>query len=147
MLDDIRNICHSDEEYFLLVEDLKKFFIRDFYVSQEDRRGINFLFQEDKEGIRLAPLYDYECSFDGMMIQCYQNQIGGILLSSEHIRSILRNDNQFQDLLGLIMSADMSSFMEQVEDKHHIIIEDYYRSLYVNHDQKMKKLLIKNRLV
>ncbi|MDE6292628.1 MAG: hypothetical protein K2L98_02980, partial [Bacilli bacterium] len=62
-LESLRSICTSDEEFKLLFADLKKFIIRDFYTSQGDRNGNNFLFREKRdgsEGKRLADLYDYE---------------------------------------------------------------------------------------
>ena len=78
ILENIRSICQSEEEYLLLLEDLKKFFIRDFYASQLDRTGNNFLFKITPDGIRLAPLYDYENSFESIDQQIYRNQIAEI---------------------------------------------------------------------
>lgn len=51
ILENIRTICQSEKEYLLLLDDLKKFFIRDFYTSQIDRIGNNFLFKIDRKSV------------------------------------------------------------------------------------------------
>ena len=147
ILKKIRNICHSKEEYQLLLDDFKKFFIRDLYTSQLDRSGNNFLFKITPEGIRLAPLYDYEWSFKDIERHFYRNQIAEINLSNIETQSILKNDIKFQELLHSIILANMSSFIDEVEDNHKILIPKDYKERYKERDTKIKKLILDNKLI
>lgn len=147
ILETIRNVCKSEEEYVLLLNDIKKFLIRDFYTAERDRTGNNFLFRVGDDGIRLAPLYDYERSFDSINLQFYRNQIAEINLVYSEVRILLRNDDVFQQLLNLIMQANMASFIEQVEDKHHVLIKDNEKRLYMEHDKEIKKIIKQRELI
>lgn len=147
ILKNIKNICHSEEEYQLLLNDLKKFFIRDFYTSQLDRSGNNFLFKITPEGTRLAPLYDYEWSFKDIERQSYRNQIAEINIASRETQSLLKNDIKFQELLHLIMVANMSSFIDKVEDTHQILVPTDYKERFKQRDTKIKRLILENKLI
>ena len=147
ILDDIRIICNSDSEYLLLLKDLKKFFIRDFYVSQLDRTGNNFMLKGGKDGIRLAPLYDYENSFESCTPEIYRNQIAGINLKNNETKYKLKNDEIFQELLQLIIELNMSSLLQMVEDTHNIVISSDLKEYYMKHDNQMKKLIRTHRLI
>ena len=141
VLDDIREICKSDNEYLILLKDLKKFFMRDFYVSQFDRTGNNFMFKVGKEGIRLAPLYDYEYSFDSCNLKLYRNQIAEIDLSNRKTKQILTKDKVFQELLHSIMQISMEDFLQEVEDTHNISVPSDFKELYMVHDTQIKQLI------
>lgn len=147
ILKNIKNICHSEEEYQLLLNDLKKFFIRDFYTSQLDRSGNNFLFKITPEGIRLAPLYDYENSFESIDQQIYRNQIAEINIANRETQILLKNDIKFQELLHLIMQADMLSFINEVEDRHKVLVPSDDKEYYKKRDTKIKKLILENKLI
>lgn len=147
ILENIRSICQSEEEYLLLLEDLKKFFIRDFYASQLDRTGNNFLFKITPEGIRLAPLYDYENSFESIDQQIYRNQIAEINIANRETQSLLKNDIKFQELLHLIMQADMLSFINEVEDRHKVLVPSDNKEYYKKRDTEIKRLILENKLI
>lgn len=147
ILENIRSICQSEEEYLLLLEDLKKFFIRDFYVSQLDRTGNNFLFKITPDGIRLAPLYDYENSFESIDQQIYRNQIAEINITNRETQSLLKNDIKFQELLHLIMQADMLSFINEVEDRHKVLVPSDNKEYYKKRDTEIKRLILENKLI
>ena len=147
ILENIKKICHNEEEYQLILDDLKKFLMRDFYTSQSDRSGNNFLFKITPESIRLAPLYDYEWSFKDIERQFYRNQIAEINLSSRETQSLLKNDIKFQELLHSIMLANMSSFIDEVEDTHKILVPTDYKERYKQRDTKIKRLILENKLI
>ena len=147
ILEYIRNICQTEEEYQLLLDDLKKFFIRDFYTSQKDRTINNFLFKVTKEGKRLAPLYDYEYSFASLDLEIYRNQIAEINLKDKETKKLLRHDPKFQELLNLIINANMATLIEEVEDKHQILVPDHYKTNYKHHDSEIKRLILKHKLI
>lgn len=141
IFDNLRLICKSDEEYKLLLDDIKKFFIRDFYASQEDRSGINFLFSETESGIRLAPLFDYESSFFSENQAEYINQLGKLDLKDKKTIDILQKDSRFQELLNLLMSANIKLFLEEVEDTHQIFIPPFLKNHYKSREETTKKLI------
>ena len=90
ILKNIKNICIFEDEYSLLLDDMKKLFIRDFYTSQRDRTVNNFLFRVDDNGVRLAPLYEYECSFEAVDKAKYSNPIGELNLSNPETKKIMQ---------------------------------------------------------
>ena len=147
ILEGIRTICNSEKEYLLLLRDMKKFFIRDFYVSQLDRTGNNFIFKETTNSIRLAPLYDYENSFESCTPERYRNQIGEINLLNDETLYILKKDPLFQELLQLIIQINMQSLVQMTEDRHKIIIPDKLKECYIKHDDDIKNLIKQKHLI
>ncbi|MBQ8891779.1 MAG: hypothetical protein IJ068_02825 [Bacilli bacterium] len=147
VLNSIRDICESDSEYLILLKDLKKFFIRDFYVSQLDRTGNNFMFKVNKEGIRLAPLYDYENSFESCRPEVYRNQIAEINLLNNETRSILTKDEMLQELLHSIIQIRMDEFLQTVEDTHNIAISSDLKDYYTKRDEQIKRLIKEHRVI
>lgn len=147
ILQKIKNICSTQEEYEILLNDIKKLFIRDFYTSQHDRTGYNFLFESNISGIRLAPLYDYENSFEEIYKYKYRNQIGELDITNPHTKKILLTDDKFQELLNILMSANMSTFIEQVEDRHKIIVPNDFKDYYAKEDSEIKKIVLKHKII
>lgn len=143
----IKRICQSEDEYSLLVDDLKKFFIRDFFTSQRDRHGGNFLFMEKEEGISLAPLYDYEHAYDPLDVHVYINQIGKLDINDSNTQYLLKNDSKFQELLYMLMDFDMTKTLTKVEDIHKINIQPAYKDYYIRMNTDMKKLVKDYKLV
>ncbi len=146
ILENIRSICQSEEEYLLLLNDLKTFFMRDFYTSQLDRRWNNFLFKITPKGVRLAPLYDYEDSFEYMGSR-YTNQIAQIDIENSETQSLLRNDPKFQELIYLIMQANILAFIKEVEERHRILIPSEDKEYYKECETERKRLILENRLI
>ena len=146
ILQTIRDICPFEEEYLLLLNDMKSFFVRDFYTSQLDRNGNNFLFKCSSEGIRLAPLYDYENSFETINKFRYRNQVGELNIANPFTQRILQDD-KFQELLNLLMNANMASFVDTVEDRHKILVPRDIKDFYSKHDAEIKKLVLKNIII
>ena len=147
ILDNLKKVCKNEEEYQLLLDDIKKLFIRDFYTSQLDRTGNNFLFKETPEGIRLAPLLDYENAFESIAPERYRNQIGEIDLRNKETREVIKKDFRFQGLLHILMNANMQVFLDNVEDTHKIIIPDGEKKYYLKSDENIKRLVRKNRII
>lgn len=147
ILEDVKTICKSEEEYRLLSSDLKTFIIRDFYASQADRTGNNFIFKTTPRGIRLGPLHDYEKDFSSLDPCIYKNQIAALNLYSNKAITALKNDLEFQSLLNILMQADMNIFIQQVEDAHKIIIPPNIKAHYQEHDEEIKKIVKQKRLI
>lgn len=147
ILEELRRICKSEEEYNLLLDDMKKFFIRDFYTSQKDRSGNNFLFKETESGIRLAPLYDYESSFETLDSGIYRNQIGEINLYINDAKMFLKEDKRFQELFHLLMDANINDFLTSVEDRHKILISSDDKEYYIKHEKELKQKILTSKII
>lgn len=149
-LNRITAICNSKEEARYLISDMKKFFIRDFYTSQGDRSGNNFLFKQRKdgsEGKRLAPLYDYENSFESINPEIYANQILYLNMKNPELPKFFKKDYEYQELLGKIRDADMKGFIKTVEERHEILIPSDLKEYYKKSDIEKKEIIKTNRLV
>ncbi len=149
-LDELIEICKSPEEFKLLLSDMKKFVIRDFYTSQLDRSGNNFLFKEKKdksEGKRLAPLYDYENSFESISPEIYSNQILRVNMKDTELPKLFKKDPEYQENLSRIRDANMDELMKIVEERHNILIPSDMKEYYRESDKEKKDIIRANRLV
>ena len=143
----VRSICKNDDEYKNLLQEIKKLFIRDFYTQERDRYNANLLFKESENGISLAPLFDYECSFFSTSPNgVYANNIGYLDINNEETKKKLRDDNYFQELLDKLLSSDMNKFVKEVEDRHGIIVEDRDKDFFKKHDKNIKALVKENKV-
>jgi len=106
-LERIKAICKSENEYRLILEDLKKLFIRDFYAIQGDRTENNLLFKKTENSLRLAPLYDYESSFGNINEGWYSNSLGTLDLMNKKTIYLLKNDDKFHELIHLIIKLNI----------------------------------------
>lgn len=149
-LESLRDICSTDEEFKILFSDFKKFMIRDFYTSQGDRSGNNFLFQEPldaSEGKRLSPLYDYENAYEMYPRNLIHNALITQNMEKDYIRKYLKKDNEYQEILSKVRDADMQKFINEVQDRHNIIIPNDIQKVYLECDKKKKEIIKNNRLV
>lgn len=149
-LDKLAEICDTHEESKKLLSDMKKFIIRDFYTSQSDRHGNNFLFKEKKdgsEGKRLAPLYDYENSFESIDPEIYGNQILYLNMKNPDLPHFFKNDPEYQESLCKIRDANMDKFLKTVEERHNILIPSEYKEHYRQNDKRKKDIVKTNRLI
>lgn len=149
-LETLRDLCSSDEEFQKLFYDFKKFMIRDFYTSQGDRNGNNFLFMEpiDKsEGKRLAPLYDYQNAYEVYPRNLLHNALIIQNMEKEDLRKYFKRDPEYQTILSKIRDVDMNSLLTEVQERHNIIIPEDIRRIYLECDKRKKEIVKNNRLV
>lgn len=137
---DLELFEHSNLDDDLLC-DIKKLFIRDFYTSQIDRFRKNLLFMVNNNEIRLAPLFDYELSFVFRKAY-YTNDLGRLDLTYDKTIKYLKEDSYFQELLYLLMDADIKNILEKAEEKHGVLIDDGTEEYYYNHEKKVKSLVL-----
>ena len=141
------NINSECKKHLLL--NLKKLLVRDFYCSERDRCNMNILFRVKDNYLDLASLFDFATSFlkSYNKLYLYSNTIMTLNLNNHKDRSILKNDEDFQKLLYLVMCADMKKFLSDVEDRHKIIIPEYYKDEYIIHDKQIKSLVREYKLI
>lgn len=149
-LEELIESFNTSEEAKQLLSDMKRFVIRDFYTSQLDRSGNNFLFQQRKDGSepkRLAPLYDYEDSFASISPNIYSNQILYFNMEEHGLSKFFKKDPEYQEHLCKIRDADMSEFLRTVEERHEILIPNDLKEYYKKCDKEKKEIIKTNRLV
>lgn len=149
-LDKLASICKNSDESKKLLSDMKKFVLRDSYSSQGDRSGNNFLLKhrkEGSEGLRLAPLYDYENSFESSNPGIYRNQIVYLNMNDPRLPKFFKKDDEYQNNLCKIRDANMNKFMEIVEERHNILIPNDMKEYYRKRDEEKKNIIKTNRLV
>lgn len=115
--DDINLSADNNEE---LKKSLKRMIIRDYFANQQDRSIENFMFQENNGYVSLAPLYDHEFSFGDYP---YGSSFFNLTLYDAKVRRIIKNDDYFKQLIAKGMAINISKFISQVEDEHHIILD------------------------
>ncbi len=147
ILYDIRKLCNSEDEYIVLTNDIKTFFIRDFATSQLDRTNMNFLFKETPHGIRLAPLYDYEHSYEALDPQNYANFLGRMRITDPSIQYQIRSDQKFQELLNHLIELDIEQLLSKIQEQHQINIPHDYEQHYKNHTAEIKQYVKTNKLL
>lgn len=149
-LDRLIDICNTREEFKMLLSDMKKFIIRDFYTSQGDRSGNNFLFRQKKdesEGKRLAPLYDYENSFESSSPEVYYNQILHLDMRNPNLPKYFKKDSEYQENLCKVRDANIDKLMKTVEERHNILIPNDIKEYYRKSDKEKKDIIKTNKLV
>lgn len=149
IIDNIEDICKSEEEFKLLQDDLKKLVIRHLYNTQCDGgNGHNIMLKTTPKGIRLAPLFDYEFAYvDYEDLHRYIWNIGELNITHEHTQNMFRTDYRFQELLHKLIDANISSFIAQIEDTHKILVPSEQKKHYKKYETKIKKLVLENKLI
>ena len=142
-LNKLRKLCKSEEDYYLLLSDIKAFTIRDFFTSQTDRHSFNFQFQQQGKNIRLAPLYDYEESFPLYKpdYDVYRNAILTFDTNDKKTQQLIRGDDTFQELLYQLMDIDVETLLTSIEEQYNITIPKREKTIYKNHETKIKRLV------
>lgn len=144
----IKNLCRTEEEYFLLQNDLKTMIIRDFYTTERDRNTYNFFLIITPEGPRLAPLYDYGYSYvDCNSAHRIITDFYELNIDDATIQKLLRDDSKFQELLNTMMNANVCSFIHEVEQRHKILVPQQQKEHYKRYEQKVKSLVLENKLI
>lgn len=149
-LEELGCICASEADFKLLLSDLKKFIIRDFYTSQDDRNGNNFLIREKKdgsEGKRLAELYDYENGYELYPRNLVMNPLVYQNMEKDFLRKYFKRDSEYQEILSKVRDANMNAFLTELEERHGVLIPKDIRKVYLETDKQKKEIIKTNRLV
>jgi len=134
---------NEEGQYNLLISDLKKMMIRDFYTHQIDRlNGNNFFFQIDGDKLRLSPLHDYESSFEEFSLQ-YHNLFASFDLENPKIVEYFHQDKEFNNLFKKIYLLDMKKILENIEKIYQIEISKYHQNYFLDYDEQVKEHLLK----
>ena len=148
ILDKVRLICGSNEEFKLLQDDLKKMFVRHFYNAQCDANSYNIMLKKSSKGIRLAPLYDYSFAYiDYDTLHRYLWDIGELNVENPETINRFRNDLRFQELFYKLIDANVAMFIEQIEELHKITAPLEIKNHYKRYEKRIKELVLENKLI
>lgn len=137
----IKQVCkkYKDENY-LLLEDIIKMSIRDLYSNMHDRHNRNFFFKKNDNGIRLAPLFDYEHSFITPP-SLYQNPLLRLDIYDKETGELIKNDDNFQESINRLMDINIEKLLEITQEKNGISISDGLKNIFINHDRNAKNIV------
>lgn len=129
-----------------LEESLAKYIMRNFYTASGDRDG-NVLCKRVNGKIYLAPLYDYECSFNMVYRERYTDKLfmledGNYFpIDIESILRMIKKSKIMEKYYDRIMSFDMNSTLGMIESDNGIIIPDKLKDELNDYDQRRKQYM------
>lgn len=141
-LNNIKTLCKNNNEYKMFLLDLKKLFIRDFMSRERDRNISNFLFKMNDNGIRLAPLFDYEGSFFGD-VDYYSNPLGILDINNLNTCDLLKHDQDFQNLLEKIMDFNIEKKLKIIEEENNLNVPLEFKEYYKQQIFETQELVLK----
>ena len=137
--------CINDANREEFLDDFFKLLALDTYMMQKDRCGCNLTFEinEINKYLRLAPIYDYEQSFERSIDNFFcRNPLWDFMGFTEY--SILMDQYPiFREKLKEIQEISLKSIIENIELEKHIIIPDNIKEYYENEEKNSLKLLQK----
>lgn len=137
----IKKLCEKNNDTnYLLLQDIIKMSIRDLYSNTTDRHKLNFFFKKNKEMLRLAPLFDYECSFITPPVK-YQNPLIKIDISDRKTSEIIKGDDTFQESINRLMDINIEKLLEITQEKNNISISGGLKEIFINHDKNAKNIV------
>lgn len=143
-LENLKKYFKSEHTYNMFLLQLLKMTAIDIYMNQKDRKKNNILFEKQKDGFSLAPLYDYEKSFittessiNNLQYSCC---IFGVDISNS---KELNKYPKLKEFLELIINLDIEEILDYICNKYNIKIPETERKKYENNSNKRKKLIKK----
>lgn len=122
---------------------LTAYIVRNYYASQKDRM-VNVLYAtSSKSDFIMAPLYDYEASFDDPEMMHIPDPMIEYNFNPESIAFLRQNNAYFEEYIELIKSFKIHVALKKIEMKKNIVIPSYAKEYYKDYDQK-RKLYMKN---
>lgn len=128
-----------------MVDDLLKLVSFHIYTGLRDLINCNLLFQQEIDGFSLAPIYDFDFSFENGLIETYyyKSSICNFKLSSDDLNELISLYPKFREYLLLMLEIDMEKILVEIETEHHLEINELYQEYYQKQD-KIKKDFIRN---
>lgn len=137
----IKEICQKyNDKNYLLLEDIIKMSIRDLYSNMCDRHNLNFFFKTNDNGIRLAPLFDYEHSFMAPP-NLYANPLLRLAIYEKDTCELVKQNDTFQESIYRLMDINIEKLLEITQEKNGISISKGLREIFINHDSRAKNIV------
>lgn len=135
----------EDNEYEKLIDVLLRLISFHIYTGLQDLKDCNLLFQEEKNGFFLAPLYDFDFAFENDILEkyYYKSTICFFALPSEDLTQLLEYYPKFRKYLLLMLNIDMKEFLEEIKEENNLVISDIYKEHFLKQD-KIKKDFVRS---
>ena len=111
------------------------------YVKDSDVNA-NLLFKINANGVRLAPLFDYEGSFFGD-VDYYFNPLGMLDTNNMNTCDLLKHDQDFRVLLERLLNFNIEKSLENIEEENNFHIPIEFKEYYKQQIFKTKELVLK----
>lgn len=141
----LRSFCLDEQNYHNLLNDIFKMMAIDSYMGQMDRNANNFFFSVKDGNTRLAPLFDYERSFNFNFEDSWQylNYILTLKYPSSDLYGLFNDFPEFYSCFSSILNIDMENILNSIENDYDLKIDDGYKVHYLLSDLHKKKLVKK----
>lgn len=140
-----KEYCINENDLNNLKYRLKVMIMNDYIREHCDRWYYNFMFEINKGYCKLAPLYDFELSFqlfDGDLENSFNFDLTNI-----ETRKFIKNDDQFQELLILAMDLNMKKVFEQLFDEYPVILTKEEQQFYEDTIKRKKDEIKRYKLI
>lgn len=142
-LKEIQNYCKDENNFKEIVSELSKMIAIDLYMGQTDRTNNNFTFQKNKDGLHLAPLYDFENSFltpRDIYEPTTYNAASLFTIKLKHKKEI-KNYPELERYLNKLLSLDIEKVLNDIAASFKIDIPEERIKIYKKYIEKRKKML------
>lgn len=127
-------------------QDLLRVIAFQIYTEWDDLHFENLMFQKEKNGYRVAPLFDFDYAFsakENLSNYMYRSFLYEFLIPSKELETLLTQYPFFQDLLISILEIDMEAILREIETTWSLCVNELYWEHYKRQDE-LKKDLIRN---
>ncbi len=141
-IDLIREMVNTKTEADNILKDLISLTVSDFYRGETDRHTYNICFEETKN-MSLAPVFDFENSFEGsnaMHNDILSFDITDTSRTNELYKFIKKYPFMKEQLLK-ILNIDLNEILTSVEIEHNLEIHDSLKNSYLKQDSEKKQLV------
>lgn len=143
-LENIISCCKNENNFKEVVNELSKMIAIDLYMGQTDRTSNNFVFQKNKDGLHLAPLYDFENSFltpRSTYEPISYNAACLFTIKLKHKEEIKKHP-ELEEYLNRLLYLDIEKVLSDIQESLKIDIPKERVNAYKNYVEKRKKLLL-----
>ena len=143
----LKKICHNNQNYQSIVEDILKVMVFDFYRNETDRNIQNLYFEKKENSTFLAPLFDYEQSFTINRNQMFNSILDFDLPKEKNYISIytyeiykyFKKYPQFYENFKKILEIDLEKIINQIITDYSLNIKEDIITKYLELDEKKKQ--------
>lgn len=127
---------------FELLKSLSNYLIRNYYTNQRDRQS-NVLYMSQEEKLSLAPLFDYEASFESPSLDGTYDPVFRHL-TNEFLSDVLKHNEIFHQSLEQMLKLDMQKALRHISETYHILIPKEISDYFIDYDAQRKDFIVKS---
>ena len=101
---------------------LARYVIRNYFSCQRDRR-VNVEYYKIGNREYLAPLFDYECSFEDIITE-YDDKLFASTFTDDSISCLIKKNKYMKEYFEYIMEFDFAGSLRNIENEQGILIPD-----------------------